>query len=79
MGWVVNATLRPLYSREGGSEPIAEEAGWAPGPVWTGVERRKFLAPTRVRTPNRPFRSELLSSPLLTPVVNQRESLIVMA
>jgi len=31
-----------------------EEAGWAPRPVWTGMERRKSSVPTGVRTPNRP-------------------------
>ena len=40
-GWVANATPKPLYP----SLPppgmnlyqIVQEAGWAPGPVWTGV------------------------------------------
>jgi hypothetical protein len=40
MGWVVNATPRPLYPRE---RSIVKENGWAPGPVWTGAEN---LAPT---------------------------------
>jgi len=31
--------------------PIVQEAEWAPGPVWTGVEN---LAPTGVRSPDRP-------------------------
>jgi hypothetical protein len=31
--------------------PIVQEAGWAPGPVWTGAEN---LAPTGIRSPNRP-------------------------
>jgi len=38
MGWVVNATLRPLYPRKRDPVPIAQEAGWAPEPVWTGAE-----------------------------------------
>jgi len=33
---------------------IVREAGWVLGPVWTGVEKRNFLATTRVQTPNRP-------------------------
>jgi hypothetical protein len=37
--------------------PIAQKAGWAPGPVWTGAEN---LAPTGIRSPNRPARSESL-------------------
>jgi hypothetical protein len=40
-----------------GSVPIVQEAGWAPGPVWTGVEN---LASTRIRSPGRPARIELL-------------------
>jgi hypothetical protein len=55
MGWVVNATLRPLYPEE--REPIAivEAAGWAPGRVWTGEENLAF---TVIRSPDRPARSE---------------------
>ena len=34
-GWVVNDTPRPLYLRE---RLGVQEAGWAPGPVWTGAE-----------------------------------------
>jgi len=34
--------------------PIVQEAGWAPGPVWTGAEN---LAPTGIRFPDRPARS----------------------
>ena len=30
MGWVVNATPRPLYSRERDPVPIVLEAWWAP-------------------------------------------------
>ena len=33
---------------------IVQEAGWAPGPVWTGTEN---LAPTGIRSPDRPARS----------------------
>jgi hypothetical protein len=40
-GRVVNTTPRPLYLWEGVPVPIAEEAGWAPGPVWTGVKNIK--------------------------------------
>jgi hypothetical protein len=31
--------------------PIVQEGGWAPGPVWTGVEN---LAPTGIQYPDRP-------------------------
>jgi hypothetical protein len=33
---------------------IVQEAGWAPGPVWTGA---KNLAPTGIRSPDLPARS----------------------
>jgi hypothetical protein len=28
----------PLYPQEGDPLSIVHEAGWAPGPVWTGAE-----------------------------------------
>ena len=37
--------------------PIVQEAGWAPGPVWIGAEN---LAPTGIRSPDIPARSESL-------------------
>jgi hypothetical protein len=43
MGWVVNATLRPFYPREGDPVPILQEPGWVPGPVWNGVENFDLL------------------------------------
>jgi hypothetical protein len=33
------------------------EAGWAPGPVWTGAEN---LSPTGIRSPERSARRQLL-------------------
>ena len=39
-------------------EPIVEDAAWGPGLVWTGG---KNLAPTGIRYPKRPARSESLS------------------
>ena len=45
MGWVINATPRPLYPREIDAVPIVQGAGFAPGPVWTGAEKR---APTGI-------------------------------
>jgi hypothetical protein len=35
--------------------PIVQEAGWAPGPVWTGAEN---LASTGIRPQVRPARSQ---------------------
>ena len=39
------------------SVPIVQEAGWAPGPVWTGAEN---LASTGIRSLDRPACSESL-------------------
>jgi hypothetical protein len=36
---------------------IVQEAGWAPGPVWTGAEN---LSSTGIRSPDRTARSEWL-------------------
>ena len=59
-GVVVSTTLRPLCPRAGTPVFVVKEAGWVPVPVWTGVEKRKCLSPTRVRTPNRPACCESL-------------------
>jgi len=37
-GWGVSVTPRPLYTPGKDTVPILQEAGWAPGPVWTGAE-----------------------------------------
>jgi hypothetical protein len=55
-----------IYPREN-PVPIVQEAGWAPGPVWTGAEN---LAPTGIRSPDCPARSSVaipteLPSPLI--------------
>ena len=47
----------PLFTPGKDTVPIVQEAGWAPGPVWTGAEN---LAPTRIRSPDRPARSQSL-------------------
>jgi hypothetical protein len=54
-GWVVSTTTRPLYPRE--RPVLVQEAGWAPGLVWTFA---KNLAPTGIRSPDRPARSQSL-------------------
>jgi len=56
MGWVVNATPWPLYPWE---RPGAHCIGgwWATGLIWMGAEN---LAPTGIRSPDRPARSESL-------------------
>jgi len=35
--------------------PILQEAGWSPGPFWIG---EKNIAPTGIRSPDRPARTE---------------------
>jgi hypothetical protein len=40
--WGVGVTPRPLFTPGKHPVPIVQEAGWASGPVWTGVEN---LAP----------------------------------
>jgi hypothetical protein len=46
-GWVVHATPQPFYHQETDTIYIMEEAGWAPGPLWTGAEN---LTSTRIRS-----------------------------
>ena len=41
-GCGVSVTPRPLFTPGKDAVPIVQEAGWAPGPVWTGAEN---LAP----------------------------------
>ena len=54
-GW---STPRPgRFNRRKDPVPIVQEAGWAPGPVWTGAEN---LASTGIRPTDRPARSESL-------------------
>jgi len=48
---------RPLFTPGKDPVPIVQEAGWAPGPVSTGAEN---LAPTRIRSPDHPARSQSL-------------------
>jgi len=46
----------PLFTP--GKDPVPTvRTGWAPGPVWTGVEN---LVPTRIRSLDRPARSQSL-------------------
>ena len=56
-GWGVSVTHRPLFTPGKEPVPIVHEAGWAPGPVWTGAEN---LASTGIRSPDRPARSQSL-------------------
>jgi len=46
--------------------PIVQVSGWASGPVWTGAEN---LAPTGIRSPDRPARRQSLYRPLPGPLI----------
>jgi hypothetical protein len=56
-GWGVSVTPRPHLTSRKDPVPILQEAGWASGPVWTGAEN---LAPTGIRSPDRPVRRQSL-------------------
>ena len=53
---MVSSTPRPLFTPGKDTVHIVQEAGWAPGTVWTGGEN---LTPTRIRSPDRPARSSV--------------------
>jgi len=53
-GCVVSSTARPHFTPGKYPVPILREAGWAPGPVWTGGKSR----PHRDLIPDRPARSQ---------------------
>jgi len=54
-GWVVSSTPRPHFRPGKDPVPIFQEAGWAPGPVWTSGKSR----PHRNSIPDRPARSSV--------------------
>ena len=53
---MVSSTPRPHFTPGKNPAPILQEAGWAPGPVWTGGKSR----PHRDSIPDRPARSRSL-------------------
>jgi len=55
-GWVVSSTPRPHFTPVKDPVPILQEAGWAPGPVWTGGKS----LPHQDSIPNRPASSQSL-------------------
>jgi len=55
-GWVVSSTPRAHFTPGKDPVPILQEAGWTPGPVWTGGKSR----PHRDSIPDRPARSQSL-------------------
>ena len=54
-------TPRPLLTLGKDPVPIVQEAGWAPGPVWTGAEN---LASTGIRSPDRQTSNQSLPTEL---------------
>ena len=48
--------VQPIHPHERDPVPTVHETGWAPGPVWTGVES---IATTGIRSPNHPARSSV--------------------
>jgi hypothetical protein len=61
---------RPLSTPGKDPLPIIQGAGWASGPVWTGAEN---LAPTGIRSPDRPTRSSVaIPTELPGPRVEER-------
>jgi len=54
-GWMVSSTPRPHFAPGKEPVPILQEAGWAPGPVWTGGKTR----PHRDSIPDRPTSSSV--------------------
>ena len=72
---MVSSTPRPHFTPGKDPVPILQEAGWAPGPVWTGGKSR----PHRDSIPDRPARSQSLyqlNYPAHTSVVMMTKSLI---
>ena len=57
MGEEVSVTPRQDLTPGKDPVPIVQEAGWASGSVWTGAEN---LAPTGIRSPDRPARRQSL-------------------
>jgi len=55
-GWVVSSTPRPHFTPGKDPVTILQEAGWAPGPVWTGGKSH----PHRDWIPDRPACSQSL-------------------
>ena len=53
---MVSSTPRPHFTTGKDPVPILQEAGWAPGPVWTGGNS----LPRRDSIPDRPARSQAL-------------------
>jgi hypothetical protein len=59
-GWVVSTTCRLHFIPRKDPVPILQEAGWAPGPVWTGGKSR----PHRHLIPDHPAQSVAIPTEL---------------
>ena len=55
-GWMFSSTPRPHFTPGKDPVPFLQEAGWGPGPVWTGRNSRL----QRDSIPDRPARSQSL-------------------
>jgi len=55
-GWVVSSTLRPHFTPAKDPTPSLQEAGWAPGAVWTAGKSSRH----RDSIPDSPARSQSL-------------------
>jgi hypothetical protein len=53
-GWVFSTMPWLLHAMHTAPTSFIEEASWASGPVWTCMERRKYLTYTRFQTLDRP-------------------------
>jgi len=56
-GWGFSVKPWPLFTPGNDAVHIVHEAGWVPGPVWTGAEN---IAAIGIRSPDRPTRSQSL-------------------
>ena len=61
---MVSSTPRPHFTPRKDPVPIVQEAGWAPGPVWTGGKSRSH----RDSIPDRPARSQSLYGFFFSPL-----------
>jgi hypothetical protein len=77
--WGVSVMPQPPLTPRKNLVPIVQDAGWVPGPVWTGAEN---LTPTGIWSPHHPAHSQLLyllsypGPPNLPCSVNLNESCI---
>jgi len=55
--WEVSVTPQPIFTPGKDPVPNEQEAGWAPGPVWTGEEN---IVPIGIRAVDRPARRQSL-------------------